>query len=264
LTEWSGQNEINFNSLTIANAAFNLLTAKLNFKDNYSSFKEFVDDIYEKIIVQFEIRETIISQCEKQYEKQKSFFTHSTNSFQVFEEIEKNGKALSKFIETIFQIADIYDSINEGNSISFNDALEMIKSVTNLTKFQLEEKKNLGVNVTSIEQIRGINYRALILCGAVDGEFPLLFRTDKLLGKELPNSEKNHYDKEKLMFYNFITNNIKMLNDEKMNLYIFYPKFDKSKQLIRSSFIDDLWVITSKEQIEKYIQYADNCNSEST
>ena len=186
--------------------------------------------------------------------------THHTNSnnnfdirgFQLLEEMERKENSLNRFVDLLEELKEI-DRNKEG---TFKDFVSKIRTLVNGTKYQLKEKSNLGINITSVEQTRGIPYKVMILCGAIEGNFPLTFRTDKFLGKELKNSKEIHNDNEKILFYKFLTNNIDLLEKEKMRLYIFYPLLSSGKNSaknIRSSFIDEVCNIIDKDKIKEHI-----------
>lgn len=180
-------------------------------------------------------------------------------SFQLLEEMERKEKALSCFLDLLEELKEI----DNEKEVSFNDFVSKVRTLVNATKYQLKEKNKLGINITSIEQTRGIPYKVMILCGAIEGEFPLTFRTDKFLGKELKNSKNIHNDTEKILFYKFLTNNIDLLEKEEMRLYIFYPLLsggvNKVKN-IRSSFIDEVCNIIDKDKIQEHIISLKNGN----
>ncbi len=171
--------------------------------------------------------------------------------FQILEEMERKEKALDCFLDLLNELKEI----NNDQEITFKDFVGKLRTLVNATKYQLKEKNKLGINVTSVEQTRGIPYKVMILCGAVEGEFPLTFRTDKFLGKELKNSKEIHNGSEKILFYKFLTNNTALLEEEKMRLYIFYPLLGDSNKAknIRSSFIDEICNIIDKDSIKGHI-----------
>ncbi len=109
----------------------------------------------------------------------------------------------------------------------------------------MREKPGAGVTITSIEQTRGIPFRVLILCGAVDGEFPLPYRIEHLLGYEVPHAEEHHRRRERMLFYQFLTNHPEALESGQQQLYITYPLQHGAEQLVRSPFVDELLKVTS-------------------
>jgi ATP-dependent helicase/DNAse subunit B len=238
-----------YENILIATNTFTKLVELLNFnsKDAFSNYVNRIKDIINALGIEKNI-----------YKEAKKLLTMDNyplpthfdiNKFQLLEEIEKKSRALVAFNDLLDELSDI-----EGTKeYSLIDFISKLKTAVSSTKYQLSEKDNIGINITSIEQTRGIPYRVLILCGALEGEFPLAFRTDKFLGKELKYSEAIHYDNEKLLFYKFLTNNVDLLEKREMELYIFYPSGVNSIRTIRSSFIDELCNIIDKEQVSEHI-----------
>ena len=239
----------NHPSISIASNTFNKITQLVSFK-NKDNFNNYIDKIIE-IIKTIKIDENIFNDAkeiiQKNNENSKNQFT--IDNFQILEEIEKKAKAIQTFNKLLIELKNIENE----KQYSINDFVNKLKTAVQNTKYQLKEKNNLGINITSIEQTRGIPYKVMILCGAIENELPLSFRTDKFLGKELPNSEQIHNDSEKILFYRFLTNNIPLLEDEKMQFFIFYPKTTNKTSAIRSSFIDDLCDIMNENDVKQNI-----------
>jgi len=241
---------------------FEKLEKLLDFKNKNYTFSEFSKIIKEQIISKIKIAENIFSQYEKLYfsndflnEKYSKKISKnlSLEKFQILEEIEKNGKSLSKFIEVLDELEKIENDKNENFEYSFSELIDKLKTAISGERYNLNEKKSLGINITSIEQSRGIPYSVIILCGAIDSEFPLNFKTDTFLGKELKHSEELHNDNERILFYQFLTNNIEFLDEQKMQIFISYPAKLEKKSTVRSRFIDDLFQITSKDSVAENI-----------
>ncbi len=224
-----------------ANLAFTELAKLINFTNSKISYHDFFE-IIQEILAKFEIVENIYKQYFNIYNYNK---IHSLSDFQLLEEIEKNAKSLNKFIDILEEFAKIEEECEPNAKYKLSEIVDKFKNAISGEKYQISEKNNLGVNITSIEQSRGIAYKIMILCGAVDSEFPMPFKTDTLLGRELPESEAIHNDNERILFYQFLTNNKKQLDAGEHEIYIFYPKEDAGKQLVRSPFIDDLLNIST-------------------
>jgi ATP-dependent helicase/nuclease subunit B len=93
----------------------------------------------------------------------------------------------------------------------------------------------------------------MILCGALDGEFPIAYRSERFLGKELYESEKRHFQAERLLFYQFLTNAPELLNSGDKRIYITYPASENDRETVRSSFIDELLKVTTLKQDGKIV-----------
>lgn len=160
-------------------------------------------------------------------------------------EIERDLLALTHFIKLTEEFAEIYTILNPEQKIKLSEFVNKIKIIVLNTKYQISESADRGVKITSVEQIVGIPYKVLILCGAVDGDFPLTFRTDNILGKILPKSESRHIEYEKILFYKMLTNNVELLDKGEFKFYITYPEYSNKEENIKSAFINELFNVTS-------------------
>jgi ATP-dependent helicase/DNAse subunit B len=210
-------------SLLLLNEKFtriNNLFKDIDQKKDYTT-TEFIELLY-LCLSRFNIKQSIL--------KLDKFVTNYDSDFtnKVFytEKIESDSRALYKFTELIDKIA-VLDDFDFKKPLS--EHLKSLKGLLSITKFQIREKKKFGVDVTSIEQVRGLDYKVKILVGAVENKLPLPFGTDKLLGLVLPDSEERHYYNEYMQFYDFINDNTKK--------YIFRYHSDDSQIAIESHFI---------------------------
>ena len=286
-----GSIEKNIEELEQAIFVVEQLEKILDFKNQNYTFSEFSQLIKNQIIAKLKIAENIFSQYENLYfyaknnannaknnsksctvnnavnatvdsnsedfllsqktNKNENKFT--LNQFQILEEIEKNGKALSKFVAILDELEKIEIERKGNIEYKLNELIEKLKTALSAERYQLNEKNSLGIDITSIEQTRGIPYTVMILCGAVDTEFPISFKTDTFLGKELKHSERLHDDNERILFYQFLTNNIDLLDSSRMRIFITYPTGSGNKKFVRSPFIDDLCQITSNDTVSENI-----------
>ena len=176
---------------------------------------------------------------------------------QYLEKAEKDAQAYSAFIDIVDEMEFILNDLTGAKEIPFEDLVERLKTSVSAKKYQIREKNNHGINITAIEQTRGIPYDVMILCGAVDGEFPMRYNPETFLGKELKDTEIRHLKSEYMQFYQFLTNNEEKLNDGTQKIYITYPKEDNSQDLAPSSFINSLLEITTIREDNKIYNIAD-------
>ena len=162
-----------------------------------------------------------------------------------FEEIEKLSRALHKFISLLDEMVFINNHKDKNAIYQLEELIERLKIAVSGEKFNIKERINYGVEVTSIEQIRGIPYKVSILCGAYEGNFPIGFKTDSFIGKDIPNSKERHYNSEQVQFYQFLTNNI---DDERKKIVITYPATIDENELVASHFLTSLFKITTLEE----------------
>ena len=182
---------------------------------------DFVKLLY-TIISRFKVKKSIL-ELDRYVTKNNSDFT---NKVYYTEKIESDSRALYKFTELIDKLASL-DMSNSKQPL-FNH-VNNLKGLLSITKFQIREKKKYGVDITSIEQVRGLDYKVKILVGAVENKLPLPFGTDKLFGLLLPDSEERHYYNEFMQFYDFI--------DDDTKKYIFRYHKNDAQLAIESQFI---------------------------
>jgi len=222
---------------------FNTLRKILPDKKSSYSPKEFNDLININIIDNLKIKRNILESY-NEYLSKKSGYNEPEKI--IFEEaIEKDARALSAFIGLLNELTYITTDREPGRKFKLIELINKLKIAVTGEKYQIREKQNFGVNITSIEQTRGIPYKVSILCGAVDGEFPLNYRPETFLGKELKDTIERHIQSERIQFYQFLTNDKNALDKSEKMIFITYPVRNESEDLVRSSFVDALLKIMS-------------------
>lgn len=144
------------------------------------------------------------------------------------EKIEKDSRALYKFLELLKKLKTI-NLYSRKQKYSLSELLEKLKGIISITRYQIREKKGFGVDVTSLEQTRGYDYKVKILVGASEGILPVNFQTDRLIGKIMQDSERRHYFQEYIQFFEFF-------NDD-AEYYIFSHREENSELKLNSHFI---------------------------
>ncbi len=203
---------------------------------------EFASLIRDGLCGRFRIMESIQEMYSSLSEKKVSMSRREYG--QLLEEIEKYARALSGLLAVSDELSMILAERFGDRKFKLDELAERFKTAITAAKFQVREKGNMGVTITSIEQTRGLDFKAMILCGAVDGEFPMVYRPESFLGKELSLSERRHLQSERMQFYQFLTNSD---IDGNTKYYIFFPKFNGNDELVRSPFIDSLLKVTELE-----------------
>lgn len=207
------------------------------------SLNDFASIIKEDIINKFKIKNKIFKNY---YSLQEiSAELSKTQYFYYLDEIEKDSNAINKFIEILDEMVALLKLRYKNYLPSFAELVSKLKISLSATKYQIKEKINYGVNITSMEQTRGFDFKIMILCGSIDGEIPISYSPEKFLGKSIPNSELKHFNSERMLFYHFINSE----NNIARKYYIFYPKFNADEELIRSQFIDSLNYVAKIEDI---------------
>ncbi len=248
------------NSLKLASNDLEKIFNLLDFTNTKYSHDEINLLIKKNIIEKLKIKQSILHYY-NDIEKKKSELNQQ-EYIRFIEGAEKDAAALLKFVKLIDELNSIANERTEGKKELLEDFVRKLKIATASEKYQIKEKAGWGVTITAIEQTRGVPYKAIILCGAVDGNFPLKYRTETMLGKLLPASESRHLESEKIQFYQFLTNNPTLFDSAEQKIYITYPTHREEQELVPSPFINALCKISTIIDDNNYIHLADVRNEE--
>lgn len=163
--------------------------------------------------------------------------------------IEKNIKAVTVFIEIIEELFELLEAeygSNKTFSISF--FLHQIKTALAFSRYNIKERHDSGVLVTSVNEIRGLRFKYLFLGGMTDGEFPTRYQPAIFFSGEHKNrkSEHRHLLEERYRFY-------QALSIPEKCLYVSYPAKGDKKEFSESTFITDLeklFIVETKSDSE--------------
>jgi ATP-dependent helicase/DNAse subunit B len=251
------KNILNFNKALRDFKAFLAKFPKMNagMKNSDNSTKllpaEFAQFIKENFIKNFNFAERIREEFSILH-KVKSKYSEVEYEILV-EHIEQQGRALSVFIDLINEMTFILSDRHKAVKFDFAELFKRLHTAVGASKYNTTEKYNRGVTITAIEQIRGLDFKVSILCGAIDGEFPLKYRVESLLGKETKGSDENHLKAESMLFYQFLSGSAELLDSQNKIMYITYPAKEQTEQLVRSHFIEELLKITTIQEDERII-----------
>lgn len=198
----------------------------INIIKNKYDKKEFINKIYNFInILKLDKINYIIKEDNTNY-----------NLFLNTREKERIYSALSVFISSIENIFDVNIKINKKNKISLNDIIDEIDFIREKNRFQIRELFDTSVTFTSVEQARGIDRKITIICGLIEGEFPLHYKTDEVLGVDLSSTEEKHNMLEEELFFEALFSN-EQLPDK---LFLSYYLTNGNIEVIPSYFINEL------------------------
>lgn len=198
---------------------------------------EFAAVVREHVVERLRVRERIV---EFHKNARQQHVATGVAYVQLQEEVEKDARALSALLRLVDELAFVYEERFPRKKLPLQEYVERLRTAVRAQRYGPREKAGYGVTVTSIEQIRNIPYRVTILCGAVDGEFPMAYVPESFLGKELPDSEDRFLKRERLQFYQALSNNPRAYNEGTKKVYVTYPLYRGNEEIVRSSFVDAL------------------------
>lgn len=180
--------------------------------ENTFSIEEFIEKL-EKLVVDLKIPFNILSSNVDQ---------------------EINTRALTIFLETIKEVLQlIKEEDGETKNYSIDYYLNHIRTISNWARFNVKEKSNYGILVTSIEEIRGLQFDYVFIGGLVEGNLPTKYSPQIFRASSFRKKAKEHYSKEKFLFY-------KALSSFNKKLYLSYYLSTDRSEVVKSNFIEEL------------------------
>ncbi len=178
------------------------------------------------------------------------------------ETVEKNIKAVTVFIETIKEILNLFELEYPGNEkFNLKFFLNNIRTAVSSTRYNIKEKSSYGIQVTTLNEIRGLKFDYLFIAGLCDGDLPTRYTPEIFFSGSFVKNELKHQTEERYHFY-------QSLCSVNKGLYLTYPIQDDRQELVESNFLkeftkyfpiinknenDYLSSIYSKEELLKFI-----------
>lgn len=162
--------------------------------------------------------------------------------------IEKNVKALTVFLETIdevFYLSKQENGLNKKYPLDY--FLKQIKTALQFTRYNIKERHGNGVLVTSVNEIRGLNFDYIFMGGLVDGEFPTRYQPEIFFSGSFKKDDYKHILEERYHFYQALCSVKKML-------YLTFAVKDDKKEYTPSTFLTDFSRIflMNKKSVENF------------
>lgn len=151
------------------------------------------------------------------------------------ETIEKNVKSITVLIDTIEELFGLMqDEYGKSKTFSLSFFLGEIKTALMFTRYNIKERHDESVLVTSVNEIRGLRFKYLFLGGMVDGEFPTRYQPAIFFSGEQRKrrNEYRHLLEERYRFY-------QALCVPEKYLYLTNSLKGEKKELAESSFLND-------------------------
>ncbi|HSP88443.1 MAG TPA: 3'-5' exonuclease, partial [Ignavibacteriaceae bacterium] len=148
-------------------------------------------------------------------------------------EVEKNIKAVNVFIEIINEVLNLLEEeLGKTEKFSLKFFLNQIRTAVISARYNVKEKPGYGVQVTTLNEIRGLEFDYLFICGMCDGDLPTRYTPEIFLSGSYFRFEENHQTEERYHFY-------QALCSWKKGLYLTYPLSEERKELVQSNFLTE-------------------------
>ena len=159
------------------------------------------------------------------------------------ENSESTIKALTTFFETLDEMFELLsEEYGKDKKFDLKFFLENIRTAAGWARFNIKERSNFGVLVTSADEIRGLKFDYVFVCGLNDGDFPTKYSPEIFYSGSFVKSNRMHQLEERYRFYQTVTS-------MKKGLYFSYALQDETKDLVPSSFIKDFSKLFTIEEI---------------
>jgi len=147
--------------------------------------------------------------------------------------IEKNVKALTVFIEMINELFDLLKlEYGEEKEFPLGFYLNQIKTSIQFTRYNIKERHASGVLITSVNELRGLNFNYVFIGGLTDGEFPTRYQPEIFFSGSYKKDEQRHILEDRYHFY-------QTLSCVNKKLYFSHSAKDDKKEFTPSTFIED-------------------------
>ena len=161
--------------------------------------------------------------------------------------VEKNIKAVNTFIEITNEILGLLEE-EHGHTVKFSLKffLNHLRTAVVSARYNIKEKPGYGVQVTTLNEIRGLKFDYLFICGMCDGDLPTRYTPEIFLSGSFFRREENHQTEERYHFY-------QALCSWKKGLYLTYPLSEERKELVQSNFLTEfknLFSVKTKSEID--------------
>ncbi len=146
---------------------------------------------------------------------------------------ERNLKILTTFLQNTEEIFSLFGEKEKSAKHSLSFLLKQLKSIVFWSRFNVKERSDSGVLVTSVDEIRGLTFDYVFLVNFVDSSFPTKYRPEIFLSKNLAKKENQHIVEERLKLFTVFKSFTK-------KLFISFSSKNNKKELSVSSFLEDL------------------------
>lgn len=167
---------------------------------------------------------------------------------------EENIKAITSFFDLIDELFELFElEFGKNKKFPLSFFLNNIRTAVASSRFNIKEKPGYGVQVTTLNEIRGLKFDYLFIAGLCDGDLPTRYTPEIFYSGSYSRSERNHQVEERYQFY-------QSLCSWEKHLYLTYPAQEAKKELVESNFLDEFSkLFTYKVKAEK--DYSDTIYS---
>ena len=149
------------------------------------------------------------------------------------EVVENDVIAFNFFLKILDEITELLKlELGSKKKFSLHFYLKQLRTTAAFTRYNIPEKPGYGVQITTLNEIRGLNFDYLFIGGLNDGDFPTRFTPEIFFSGSFAREEIQHQVEQRYLFY-------QALCTWRKKLYLSYPEFDGKRELVQSCFLQD-------------------------
>jgi len=161
------------------------------------------------------------------------------------EVVENDSIALNTFINVIDEVTNLIMLENDSEAkFPLHFYLNQLRTTAAFTRYNIPEKPGYGVQITTLNEIRGLSFDYLFIGGLNDGDLPTRFTPEIFFSGSFAREEVQHQVEQRYLFY-------QALCTWKKKLYFSYPQTDGKRDLVQSSFLQDFNLLFDTKKIKK-------------
>ncbi len=147
---------------------------------------------------------------------------------------EENIKAVSSLLESVENVFSLIKTeFGEDVKHSLDFYLSQLRTIIGWVRFNVKERSDYGVQVTSVDEIRGLDFDYVFLAGMNDGNFPSKYSPEIFFAEKFMKLENEHLAEERHKFYS-------LFKRFRKRLFISYALSENKRELSPSVFLSDL------------------------
>ena len=156
--------------------------------------------------------------------------------------IELNVRGFRKFLSVVEELFEVL-KLEEGSDKTFplKYFLNNIRNAVNAARYNVHEIPGYGVQITTLDEIRGLTFDYLFIASMNDGDLPTKYSPEIFFSGSFRKKEEIHQTEERYRFY-------QALCSWRKKLYFSLSDSDDKAQLVESNFLSEF---KQSFQIEK-------------
>lgn len=147
--------------------------------------------------------------------------------------IELNVRGFNKFLSVVEELFEVL-KLEEGSDKTFplKYFLNNLRNAVNAARYNVHEIPGYGVQITTLDEIRGLTFDYLFIAAMNDGDLPTKYSPEIFFSGSFRKKEEIHQTEERYRFY-------QALCSWRKKLYFSLSDSDDKTQLVESNFLSE-------------------------